>query len=176
MNSGATISDCGGYRWNLWRVWDDALPLAVFIMLNPSTADGTADDATIRKCMAFARRWLCGGIIVVNLFAKRSTNPDELPYGPLAENDAAGAEMFPTRNLREILIACKGYLPGDDRPRSISVVVAAWGSHKRIGKQGKLIAERLHAAGIELKCLRKSKAGNPWHPLYVPNATELIPY
>lgn len=41
---GAVISDCGRYRYALWRMWDNRLPSVLFIGLNPSTADATKDD------------------------------------------------------------------------------------------------------------------------------------
>ena len=49
-------------------------------MLNPSTADATEDDPTIRACMAFAERWECGWLDVVNLYAFRATDPADLAW------------------------------------------------------------------------------------------------
>lgn len=90
----ATIcGDHDEYRYDLTRTWDRTLPLVVFVMLNPSTADGLKDDATIRKCMRFAWIWGYGGIVVVNLFAWRATNPkmvaalpDQRGTGPLNDD------------------------------------------------------------------------------------------
>lgn len=33
-NNGAEFSECGKYRYKLWRIWDDKLPLAMCIGLN----------------------------------------------------------------------------------------------------------------------------------------------
>lgn len=98
-NKGASISACGRYRYLLWREWrgfsthenwrwfgakDGAghelgePKSCVFIMLNPSTADGETDDPTIRRCVAFAKAWKYDRLEVVNLFAHRATNPREL--------------------------------------------------------------------------------------------------
>lgn len=90
-STGAAFSDCGLYRYRLWRAWDPG-PRMLWVMLNPSTADASADDPTIRKCVGFAKRNRFPGIEVVNLFAWRATDPRELrnaadPTGP--ENDAA---------------------------------------------------------------------------------------
>lgn len=74
----AGLSPCGLYRFWLTRCWAPAKPCALFIMLNPSTADHEQDDATIRKCIGFARRWGMGSIRVANLFAYRATKPDDL--------------------------------------------------------------------------------------------------
>ncbi|MFD3920195.1 DUF1643 domain-containing protein [Streptomyces sp. NPDC058595] len=86
----ALISDCGRYRYRLTRTWGPG-PAAVMVMLNPSTADGTQDDPTVRRCVTFADAWGCGGLIVVNLYAWRATKRAELklapdPVGP--DNDA----------------------------------------------------------------------------------------
>jgi hypothetical protein len=75
---GAALSACGRYRYTLWRIWDEARPPALFVMLNPSTADADVDDPTIRRCMRFARDLGYGGLLVGNLYAYRATNPDEL--------------------------------------------------------------------------------------------------
>lgn len=90
IDAGAEISSCGLYRYVLWRRWDKSKPRLVYIMLNPSTADASSDDATIRVCCGRARRMGFGGIRVLNLFAFRATKPADLwkaadPVGP--END-----------------------------------------------------------------------------------------
>ncbi len=86
MQTGAELSPCKAYRYALWRRWSDAPPV-LFVMLNPSTADESQDDPTIRRCISFAKQWGHGGIIVGNLFAFRSPYPNDLqtaadPIGP----------------------------------------------------------------------------------------------
>src|SRR5262249_14212908 len=84
----AVISDCGRYRYSLTRRWGDAAePRALFVMLNPSTADAEQDDPTIRRCIGFAKAWGMGSLEVVNLYALRATDPAALlsapdPIGP----------------------------------------------------------------------------------------------
>ena len=87
----AAFSPDRRYRYTLRRQWDDALPYCLFVMLNPSTADATQDDPTIRRCIGFTKAWGFGGLLVGNLFALRSTDPAALyhaddPVGP--ENDS----------------------------------------------------------------------------------------
>lgn len=51
----AWISSCGRYRYSLTRDWKregDFDRTCVFVILNPSTADGSVDDPTIRKCIS----------------------------------------------------------------------------------------------------------------------------
>ena len=62
----------------------------LFVGLNPSTADETNDDPTIRRCIAFAREWGYARLHMANLFAFRATEPRDMmnasdPIGP--END-----------------------------------------------------------------------------------------
>src|SRR5712664_2208515 len=83
----AGFSCCGLYRYWLRRHWDAELPPVCFVMLNPSTADAERDDPTIRRCCGFSRRWGYGGIVVVNLYAFRTSDPCCLrnavhPVGP----------------------------------------------------------------------------------------------
>lgn len=50
--SGAVISDCGQYRYALSRGgWMGGKGTVLFVMLNPSTADASEDDPTIRRCV-----------------------------------------------------------------------------------------------------------------------------
>src|SRR3954454_15761859 len=87
LEQNAVISACGRYRYLLSRQVGPGLRTATFIMLNPSTADATNDDPTIRRCIGFARQWGCGRLAVLNLFAVRATDPAEMkraddPVGP----------------------------------------------------------------------------------------------
>jgi hypothetical protein len=84
---GALLSECGQYRYRLWRLWDALAPVMVWVLLNPSTADADTDDPTVRKCVGFARAHRYGGVVLVNLFAWRATDPKQLrivndPVGP----------------------------------------------------------------------------------------------
>lgn len=141
----ATISECGEYRYRLSRTWGSAKPLT-FIMLNPSTADADVDDPTIRRCMGFAEREGAGGIVVVNLYALRATNPQDLWQHP----DPIG--------------------PGNDRHIKEAVkhsnrVICAWGSNAPCGRvdyvRRQILGER------PVRCLGTTKHGAPKHPLYL---------
>ncbi|WP_368188730.1 DUF1643 domain-containing protein [Aeromonas sp. R7-3] len=72
----AVFSPCRTYRYALSRVWATDKPYALFIGLNPSTADETLDDPTIRRCIDFAKRRGYGGLVMANLFAYRATDPE----------------------------------------------------------------------------------------------------
>lgn len=103
MEKSAIISPCGQYRYRLERAWDRSFPAAVFVCLNPSIADATLDDPTLRKCVGFARRWGCGHLVLVNLFALRATDPREMkrhpsPVGPDNDRHIQEAVQPPARS------------------------------------------------------------------------------
>lgn len=149
MNRGATLSADGVYRYRLARTWDDGVPPLAWLMLNPSTADASNDDPTIRRCIGFARGFGYGGIVVVNLFAARATDPTEIgsfidPVGP--DNDAT------------LLDVCRQH-----------TTVAAWGASvpHYWRHRPRAVVSRMRAAGVALYALGFTKAGHPRHPLYV---------
>lgn len=139
----------GEYRYELRRGWGtDAEPKICWVMLNPSTADATKDDPTVRLCRGFSNRWGFGSMVIVNLFAFRSPHPKVLvahssPIGP--HNDAA------------IL----GAATEADR------VMAAWGVHGAHLTRGAKVTQMLTSAGFELWCLGTTKSGAPRHPRFV---------
>ena len=71
----AIISDCGRYRHELHRMWDEDRPKVLFIMLNPSTADAEKDDATTTRCINYAKKWGYGGIMIGNIYSYRTKSP-----------------------------------------------------------------------------------------------------
>lgn len=148
------------YRYRLVRVWDPALPALGWIMLNPSTADDTQDDPTIRKCVGFAKRNGYGSICVANIIPARSTDPAKL-YGIVdlgvdhQEQRAALAWVWESRE-----------------------VVLAWG---RWGERWTAAWIRaMHAAMPaghihRARCLGETKNRHPRHPLMVPYSQPLVP-
>lgn len=151
----ARISEDGIYRYALGRRWSDG-PLVRYIMLNPSTADATEDDPTIRRCIGFAQSWGYAGIQVLNLYAFRATNPADLwrtadPVGP--QND--------------------DYLRLAANPPDTGPLIAAWGVNARPGR----VAEVLQIlSAVQVQCLGVTKAGQPKHPLYLAASTKPLPF
>jgi hypothetical protein len=143
MQADALISLCRQYRFALWHRWESG-PQVLFIMLNPSTADGLADDPTIRRCIRFARSWGFGTLAVGNLFAYRTTSPGELRASP----DPVGSE-----NDRWLAILQK----------ESSLTIAAWGNHGRLLGRSRAVSSKLPGLHI----LGLTVLGEPRHPLYV---------
>ncbi len=144
--NGAVLSPDARYRYALWRGGLGGTGLVTFIMLNPSTADGSEDDPTIRRCIGFARRWGFDRLAVVNLFAYRDTDPRELPT-----DDDAACGPDNTAALHAVVL------------RS-TTVVAAWGAGARAERYRQ--KEQLRFAK-PLFCIGRTNDNRPRHPLYV---------
>jgi len=160
MNSGAIISPCGKFRYHLHRRWSDG-PTLLFVMLNPSTADADADDATIRRCIRFGKANGFGGIEVVNLFAYRATDPKDLRR--------AGYPVGPENDSWTVAAAQQALESGGD-------VCLAWGSGVAGLERPQVVLPALRAAGVAPKCLRITRSGYPQHPLYLPSGLPLVPF
>ncbi len=154
LEAAAQISDCGTFRYTLTRVWNCEQPKCVFVMLNPSTADGAQDDQTIRKCVKFAQGWGYGRLDVVNLFALRATDPKEVFKRYYESGDPVGPN-----NDRAII----------DTVAGAALVVAAWGAKPMLLRQQEVL-ELL--ADVPLHYLKLSKDGYPAHPLYQLDSTK----
>lgn len=155
LRSTAILSTDLNYRYVLERVWDEDLPMLMWVMLNPSTADGTKDDPTIRRCVGFAKTYGMGSIRVLNLYALRATDPAELAKVSLEER--VGPE-------NDILLAADLYAMND----RAGLVIAAWGTK---AEPERVDWYREHSYGSW--CLGFNADGSPKHPLYVPSATAL---
>jgi hypothetical protein len=168
--SGAVISDDDLFRYTLTREWASG-PSVGFLMFNPSVADASINDATIRKCMGFARRWGYGRLVVLNLFAIRSRDPKAVgrmgldAIGPM--NDAW---------INESVKGCQE-------------VICAWGcgEHFRASKHSGLknldfrptdLLRNLRASHpkLPLMCLGYREDGHPRHPLMLSYETQRIPF
>ena len=116
----------------------------MFIGLNPSTADETKDDPTIRRCVGFAKEWGYGAVCMANLFAYRATDPRVMkeaadPVGP--DNDV-WLERY---------------------AKDASLVVAAWGAYGEHQGRAKEVLKKVEG----VVCLGMTKGGYPRHPLYM---------
>lgn len=157
--SGAILSDCGTYRYRLWRRVTASDRICLFIMLNPSTADAEQDDPTIRRCMGFARSLGCGVLQVANLFAFRSPSPKELknhvaPVGP--SND---------RHISDAAI---------ETDLSGGQIMCAWGTHGVHLNRDRMVVALLREHA--LLSLGETRDGHPRHPLYLRGDCKPLPF
>jgi len=155
---GATISTCQRYRYDLFRIWDDQKDLIMFIGLNPSTADASIDDPTIRRCTQFAKDWGYGGLHMVNLFAWRSPSPQVLWLAefPLEEKNRPGVN---DAYLKQVAEKC-------------TKIVFAWGNYGTLNER----CYKVQKMFPDAFCFGLTTAGQPKHPLYLPAVEKLIPF
>jgi hypothetical protein len=152
--SDAIFSPCEAYRYALFRIWDESLPLMGWILLKPNMADSTTDDLVVKRCVGFAQAWSYGSIMVGSLFAMRSGWANDIygasdPVGPL--NDAYLTDM-----------------------RDCALVVAAWGNHGSHQRRDRRVMNLLR--GYPLQCLGVTQEGQPNPPLYLPKRSVPVPY
>lgn len=155
LDAGALFSPCRRWRYMLWRRWDERRGVCAFVCLNPSTADETKDDPTIRRCLGFAKSWGYGSLWVLNLFAYRATDPQVMRTHLF--------EAVGPRNDEYLMAA----------GRMAQLTVAAWGVHGTFLRRGEAVRSIMERAHVELHHLGLTKDGHPKHPLYL--SSELRP-
>jgi hypothetical protein len=168
MNNRQTLfSPCRKYRYTLWREWAGNLLIKpdtdhpdqylMVIGLNPSTADETKDDPTIRKCIKFAKSWGFGALAMTNLFAWRDTDPAGMksqPWPVGIDNDLWLAEIASRAGL----------------------ILAAWGNHGTHEERASDVVTRVLKRN-KLHCLAINQStGQPKHPLYCKDSSRPIPF
>ncbi len=147
MKREAFITEDGLYRYILSRDWSKAgevLKTVVFVGLNPSTADGTVDDPTIRRCVGFATAWGYNRLFMVNLFAFRATEPAVMKQAQDPEGEFNGSIVSAASHTMDL-------------------TVVAWGVHGAFRGQDQRYLSSLkdpHHLGL-------TKDGHPKHPLYL---------
>lgn len=149
----AVISPCGRHRYDWYYRWADG-PSVLFIGLNPSKANGIQTDATVRRCIAFAKRWGYGAVRIVNLFSWIDTDPVAMK--------AVAEPVGPETDRHLIALAADADL-----------IVAVWGVHgSHLGRDRavkQFYQGRLHALAI-------NQDGSPAHPLYLRGDLRPIPF
>ena len=154
MIKSALLSPDRAYRYWLLRQWDESLPMAAIIGVNPSTADESIDDQTIRKDIGFVSRMDFGGFVKLNLSAFRARDPkvcaasrNPIDLSNNASSIASHAAQF-----------------------KASKTIAAWGIN---GNAFPIQRQAVIEAFDELWCWGFCADGNPRHPLMLPYSTPL---
>ena len=152
----ATLSEDRAYRYQLVRSTGYPNQAIVnFVGLNPSTADESSDDPTVRRLIGFARREAFGFLILTNLYAFRVTDPRALKLAA----DPIGPENFT-------------YLAA--AARNSQCIVPCWGAYGALRGRGREVLELLQRLG-RIRIFGLTKGGEPIHPLYLAYENELMP-
>ena len=157
----AQISRCGLYRYDLYRRWGIKPGFVLWVMLNPSTADAAKDDATIRKCIGFSDRLGFHALHVVNLFAFRATDPEEL---------ARAAD--PIGEQADFFISLRSHSHG------VQKIIFAWGAPPNgLAERARLrISQVAFLIGKSVFCLGRTLSGDPRHPSRLCYDAQLLPF
>lgn len=155
----AVLSPCGLYRYRLDRRIADTGPVYAFFGVNPSTADATIDDHTVRKWSGFCRKWGASRFIVGNAFAYRSADVDILASVEDPHGDEIGDHITAIIEEADILVPC-------------------WGNVSKVPPklQGSfdVLSDALVSSGKPVKCFGFTKSGDPLHPLMLAYSTRLV--
>ena len=157
----AVLSGCRRYRYRLDRDVDPLLggPVYAFFGVNPSTADASVDDATVRKWKGFVTRWGGSRFIVGNVFGYRATDVRELARC----SDPVGHD-----NLAYLMMICA----------EADVLVPCWGNETKVPKilrhHFRITLNTLFGLGKPVMSFGFSKIGDPLHPLMLGYDTNLV--
>ena len=170
----------GDYRYWLRRRWAHG-PEVMWCMLNPSTADASQDDPTLKRVMGFSYRWGFAGCVVVNLYPYRSPHPAALAawrramIANVEQPDRSARWDAYCRNVKEVAGIVE----------SASMHIAAWGAFEPSpGDRHSVlsfIADELSPIEIDWRCIGVTAGGFPKHPFArglhrVPDSAEPVLY
>lgn len=167
----AGLSGCLTYRWELRRWFGleriGTGPCLPWIMLNPSTADGRANDPTLWRIIAFSWAWGFDSLVVLNLYPYRSPDPRRLrDWCRWDERQDWAARDALHENWSRAARTLQGF----------DAAMVAWGSPAgSLAYETDLVAEAFfdtvndpdgpRDALLDLFCLGESASGNPTHPM-----------
>ena len=155
----AVISECGKYRYRLDRAVSDSGPVYAFFGVNPSTADASLDDATVRKWRGFVQRWGGSRFIVGNVFAYRATDVNELATCEDAFGEHIGDHITDIITEADILVPC-------------------WGNTSKVPPRLQFgfdaMMDALLSSHKPVKCFGLTASGDPKHPLFLDYSTQLV--
>lgn len=155
----AIISPCGKYRYRLDRTVGMDGPVYAFFGINPSTADASLDDATVRKWIGFTKVWGGSRFIVGNVFAYRATDVRDLVDDP--------CPAFSIENQTHLKAISA----------EADILVPCWGNTQKApaGKRH-IFSAAMHLlikTGKPIKVFGLTKSGDPMHPLMLGYSTQL---
>jgi hypothetical protein len=166
------------YRYDLTRRWSGKPKsggLDVWVMMNPSLADDTRDDQTVRNCTAFSQRDGAPGLRIINLIAYIETQPRLLLDAVLDDVDIVGPD-----NDKAWVRAFIGA-----KTRTGGRLIFAWGATpfildrevREIFLHQRDAIEKMAAAhAIEPVCLGYTASSSPRHPSRLSHKTEFVSY
>ncbi len=165
--NGAEFSDDGKHRLVLWRRWALNLPVIVWVLLNPSTANGEKNDQTLHKITEFAMAAGAGGLIVVNAYSMVTPHPRVLRATAERDRLHTAADDW----IAGAMIAAW---------QTGGLVICGWGAtvDRLDGAAARVarIVELAALVNVPLHALKVTQSGQPYHPLYLPGDLVPVPW
>lgn len=157
-DNGAVFSECGKYRYCLWRITDLSKPVVMCIGLNPSKATRNKNDNTITRLISLTGNLGYGGFYMMNLFSYITPYPKELKKAEDLNREAD--KWFTT-----ITPKCKD-------------VIFCWGGFEILSLYQKFYdrIDFMTEMFPEAYCFGYTKSGNPRHPLMLPKGTGITKF
>lgn len=157
----AIISPCGMYRYRLEREVQAEGKVFAYFGINPSTADASVDDATVRKWRGFTLRNGGRRFIVGNVFSFRATDVRDLIH------DKVDCDAEHWRHIRQIVA-------------DADILVPCWGARSKLPpgkfKRPEVLMQCLVESGKPVMHFGTTKSGDPKHPLMLGYDTPLTPW
>jgi hypothetical protein len=159
----AIISDDDKYRYVLTRVWKKSKPQLLIIGINPSTADASQDDPTIRRLTQFAQANGFGGFLMLNLFAYRASKTHVL------------RDKIHVVSLEHIIG------PENDKYLKTNIkkadkVICMWGRYAKLPSINRAMKVYDMIPKDKRFCFGYNNDDSPTHPLFSPNPLTLRPF
>lgn len=166
FGNSAYVSECGKYRYELQRHVGAGPFTYAYFGINPSTADASIDDQTVRKWLGFSARSNVGRFIVGNVFSYRATDVKQLGR---TTDDLFGDDHW---RVQEHII------------RSADALVPCWGNQAKVPPDLRCWIDQLmdrlidqnYRFGTPLLCFGHTASGDPKHPLTLGYDTPMIDY
>lgn len=168
------LSVCRQYRFSYHVQFKEDInryrPL-LWVMLNPSTADHTKTDATIRRVIDFTKRYGYNHFYVLNLLPVRSSNPKEAARAVIPEDVMEHHWQTVREHLKYIRNA-----------RQNPEAVLAWGVNaagapfiRPMEQMLNYLDDYQFAKRVLMKPGLRS-AVTPNHPLYLPKDSKMVAF
>jgi hypothetical protein len=155
--SGACFSSDRRFRYALWRRWDPRGSSVGFLLLNPSIADESVLDSTLRRCKAYSVSWGHGQMFVANIFPLVSTDRSVLLTTPDRDGEPGRNEAHITDLLYRCDILVLGFGNEPSKPKLRYSVTRL-----------RRLFETLERHGMPAPmALGLNSNGLPKHPLYI---------
>jgi hypothetical protein len=150
----AVFSQDRKYRYILSRDWSYGDNVVTWIMLNPSTGDEETLERTTAGCLKRSQMWGYSGMVILNLFALITSDPNKLKSSRNAIGDFNDAFIL-------------GTLARLDEG---STIIAAWGNHGKHLDRDREVSNLL--IDRDIFCLGTNKDGSPRHPLHMSHSVK----